>query len=299
MKDTSSKNRLWIAILACAIGIFLVIGTPLLVQLSLERILIELLEVVKDRPQFASGLTLFSLFYPLWRALGFVAGITLLVITPSIYKGEEWTWPVALAAFSIPAVGGMFMFLPYISWVGGFPLPMVISWVGLLGFWGIIFLRHAERIEKWALFFSLTFIGMLSTHAFTIGIGAQRMLLTRPYKPLFAGLEMWILTWVGEVNWICFIMLMISIPLLAMRKRSGWYLALISAIAILVIDAPTQFIRTKTLDYLYGSLLAIGVLFFIALPVFKQALIGERRNGREEEIDIEEEAGVEQVAPAT
>lgn len=299
MKDTSSKNRLWIAILACAIGIFLVIGTPLLVQLSLERILIELLEVVKDRPQFASGLTLFSLFYPLWRALGFVAGITLLVITPSIYKGEEWTWPVALAAFSIPAVGGMFMFLPYISWVGGFPVPMVISWVGLLGFWGIIFLRHAERIEKWALFFSLTFIGMLSTHAFTIGIGAQRMLLTRPDKPLFAGLEMWILTWVGEVNWICFIMLMISIPLLAMRKRSGCYLALISAIAILVIDAPTQFIRTKTLDYLYGSLLAIGVLFFIALPVFKQALIGERRNGREEEIDIEEEAGVEQVAPAT
>lgn len=299
MKDTSSKNRLWIAILAGAIGLFLVIGAPLLVQLSLERVLIELLEVVKDRPQFTSGLGLFSLFYPLWRALGFVAGIVLLVITPSIYKGEDWTFPVALAAFSIPAVGGMFMFLPYISWVGGFPVPMVISWVGLLGFWGIIFLRHAERVEKWALFFSLTFLGMLSTHAFTLGIGAQRMLLTRPDIPLFAGLEMWILTWVGEVNWICFILLMISIPLLAMRKRSGWYLALIAAIAILVIDAPTQIIRTKTLDYLYGSLLAIAVLFFINLPVFKQALIGVRRIRREVETDIEEEAGVEQVAPAT
>ena len=299
MKDTPSKNRLWIAILAGVIGLFLVIVAPLLTQLSLERILVELLEVVKDRPQFTSGLALFSLFYPVWRALGFVAGIVLLVITPAIYKGEEWTWPVALAAFSIPAVGGMFMFLPYISWVGGFPLPMVISWVGLLGFWGIIFLRHAARIEKWALFFSLTFIGMLSTHAFTIGIGAQRMLLTRPDRPLFAGLEMWILTWVGEVNWICFILLMISIPLLAMRKRSGWYLAFIAAIAILVIDAPTQIIRTKTLDYLYGSLLAIGVLFFISLPVFKQALIGERLSAKEEESPIEEEAGVEQVAPAT
>ena len=299
MKDTPSKTRLWIAILAGTIGLFLVIGAPLLVQLSLERILVELLEVVKERPQFTSGLSLFSLFYPLWRALGFVAGIVLLVITPAIYKGEEWTWPVALAAFSIPAVGGMFMFLPYISWVDGFPMPMIISWVGLLGFWGIIFLRHAARIEKWALFFSLTFIGMLSTHAFTIGIGAQRMLLTRPDKPLFAGLEMWILTWVGEVNWICFIMLMIAIPLLAMRKRSGWYLALISAIAILVIDAPTQLIRTKTLDYLYGSLLAIGVLFFINLPAFKQALIGERLSSKVEESSIEEEAGIEQVAPAT
>jgi hypothetical protein len=277
----------------------LVIGAPLLVQFSLERILIELLEMVKDRPQFTSGLALFSLFFPLWRAIGFIAGITLLVSTPSIYKGEEWTWPVALVAFSIPAVGGMFMFLPYISWVDGFPVPMVISWVGLLGFWSIIFLRHTGRIEKWALFFSLTFIGMLATHAFTIGVGAQRMLLTRPDRPLFAGLEMWILTWVGEVNWICFVMLMISIPLLAMRKRSGWYLALIGAIAILVIDAPTQIIRTKTLDYLYGSLLAIGVLFFINLPVFKQALIGERRFDRGEEAAIEEKAGVEKVAPAT
>ena len=299
MKDTPSKTRMWIAILAGVIGLFLVIGAPLLTQISLERILVELLEVVKDRPQFTSGLALFSLFYPVWRALGFVAGIALLVIIPAIYKGEEWTWPVALAAFSIPAVGGMFMFLPYISWVGGFPLPMVISWVGLLGFWGIIFLRHGTRIEKWSLFFSLTFIGMLSTHAFTIGIGAQRMLLTRPDRPLFAGLEMWILTWVGEVNWICFIMLMIAIPLLAMRKRSGWYLALISAVAILVIDAPTQLIRTKTLDYLYGSLLAIGVLFFINLPAFKQALIGERLSSKVEESSIEEEAGIEQVAPAT
>jgi hypothetical protein len=125
------------------------------------------------------------------------------------------------------------------------------------------------------------------------------MLLTRPEQPLFAGLEMWILTWVGEVNWICVFMLMLSIPLLAMRKRRGWYLALVAAIAILVIDAPTQIIRTKTLDYLYGSLLAIGVLFFINLPAFKQALIGERLSGKEEKSSIEEEAGIEQVAPTT
>jgi len=299
MKDTSSKNRLWIAIVAGAVGIFLIIIAPLLVQLSLERVITELLEVVKDRPQFTSGFALFSLFYPVWRALGFVAGIALLVITPAIYKGEEWTFPVALTAFSVAAVGGMFMFLPYISWVGGFPLPMVISWVGLLGFWAIIFLRKSERVEKWALFFSLTFIGMLSTHAFTLGIGAQRMLMTRPERPLYSGLEMWILTWVGEVNWICVVLLMLSIPLLAMRKKSGWYLALIAAIAILVIDAPTQIIRTKTLDYLWGSLLAIGVLFFINLPAFKQALIGERPNGKEEQTPIEEEAGVDQVVPAT
>jgi uncharacterized membrane protein len=63
MKDTSSKKRLWIALIAGAVGLFLVIVAPLLVQFSLERVLIELLKVVKDRPQFSSGLALFKLFW--------------------------------------------------------------------------------------------------------------------------------------------------------------------------------------------------------------------------------------------
>jgi hypothetical protein len=84
MKDTSSKNRLWIAIIAGAVGLFLVIVAPLLVQLSLERVLTELLEVITDRPQFTSGLALFNLFYPIWRALGFVAiGVLFFINLPA------------------------------------------------------------------------------------------------------------------------------------------------------------------------------------------------------------------------
>jgi hypothetical protein len=53
----------------------------------------------------------------------------------------------------------------------------------------------------------------------------------------------------------------------------GWWLAFIGAIAILAIDAPTQFIRTKTLDYLYGSFLSLGVLFFLVVPFFRRHLL--------------------------
>jgi hypothetical protein len=67
-------------------------------------------------------------------------------------------------------------------------------------------------------------------------------------------------------------MLLISIPLLALRRSSGWWLAFLAALAILVIDAPTQFVRTKTLDYLYGSLLSSGLLLWLSLPAFKTRL---------------------------
>jgi len=266
MKESSNNARTWMAVLAILVGVFCVIIAPVITQTSLERVLTELMVVAKDKPQYSSGLPIFGLFYPVWRAVIFIAGIALLAIAAKIYQGEEWTYPVALTAYAMPSIGGMFMFLPYISWVGGFPLPMVISWVGLVGFAATILLRAGKRSKKLIELGTMVFIGMLATHSFTLGIGSQRMLMVRPGKPLFEGLEYWILTWVGEVDWIATLMLIIAIPLLALRKASGWWLALIATLAILAIDAPTQVIRTATLDYLYGALLALGALFFLFLP---------------------------------
>lgn len=273
--ETSQNIRTLLAILAVLIGLFLVAIAPGLVQTSLERVLESLLEIIKDRPQFESGIALFSFFYPFWRAVGFVAGVTLLVISPAIYRGEDWTPAAALVAYAVPSISGMFMFLPYVSWVGGFPLPMVISWVGLLGFWTMLLLRKSERAEKAVDFLVYTFMGMLATHSFTLGIGSLRMLNTRPEKPLFAGLEWWLLTVVGEVDWIATAMLIVAIPLLSLRKRAGWWLALIAGTSVLLIDAYTQIVRTRTMDYLYGALLALGLVLFLLIPGFKRRLLRE------------------------
>jgi len=264
-------------IIAVVVGFFMLLVAPILVQISLEALLNELLIVVVTQPQFSSGITLFSLFYPLWRAIGYVAGIVLLAIVPSIYKGKEWTMKVELTAYAVPAVSGMFMFLPYISFVGGFPIPMIISFVGLLGFWSVfLFHKYDSLFEKIVNIITYTFIGMLATHAFVIGIGAQRMLLTRAAAPLFDGLEWWILTLSGEVNWIAVLMLFGSIPLMAERKENGWWLALFAALTIVTINIPTQIIRTKTLDYLIGALLAAGLLAL--LLIFKDRLIDENQS---------------------
>lgn len=276
MKDTPQKNRTIMSVVAILIGLLMVAVIPFIVQTSLERVLTDLtIHIEAGNPAFSSGLKLFDLFYPVWRAIIFVAGIALILISQEIRKGEEWTYPLAMALLALPAIGGMFMFLPYISWVEGFPIPLLISFIGLAGYWSFIFLRKAEIIQKLTLFGALTFIGMLCTHAFTIGIGAQRTMMTRPGHPMYKDFTWWLFNWAGEVNWVAVILLFISIPLLAVSKRKGWWLAVIGSTAILAIDVFTQIYRMKTWDYLYGSLLALGVLLFTVLPYFKKHLLRE------------------------
>jgi len=276
MKETSQKNRTIMSVVAIVIGLLMAAVIPFIVQTALERVLTDLIiHIDAGNPTFTSGPKLFDLFYPVWRAIIFVAGIALILISQEIRKGEEWTYPVAMALLALPAIGGFFMFLPYISWVEGFPIPLFISAIGLTGYWSFIFLRKAETMQKWTLFGALTFIGMLCTHAFTIGIGAQRTMMTRPGHPMYQDFSWWLFNWAGEVNWVAVILLFISIPLLAVGKRKGWWLAVIGTTAILAIDAFTQYFRMKTWDYLYGSLLALGVLLFTVLPYFKKHLIRE------------------------
>ena len=51
------------------------------------------------------------------------------------------------------------------------------------------------------------------------------------------------------------------------------------------MDAPTQVIRstmtdTTSLDYLYGTLLSIGLLFSLLFPKFRQALVSETQESQ-------------------
>ncbi len=276
MQETPQKNRTIMAVIAVVIGLLMAYLIPFLTQTSLERVLVGLMvHIDAGNPAFSSGLPLFDFFYPIWRAVIFVAGAALIVISWEIKKGTEWTYPLAISLFALPAIGGMFMFLPYVSWVDGFPLPLTIAVIGLTGYFSFIFLRKAELAEKLTRFGALTFLGMLATHAFTIGIGAQRTMWTRPMHPLYKDFSWWLFNWVGEANWVAVLLIFGAIPLLALGKKKGWWFAVTGSIAILMINVPTQFIRTKTLDYLYGALLAAGTLVFMFVPYLKKHLLDE------------------------
>jgi hypothetical protein len=280
MENTSKPVRLILAILAVIVGLFMVTMVPFLIQTSLDRILSALIQVSADKPAYASGILLFSYAFPLYRGLIFVGGIAQLLLACPIYQGRKWTYPVALLAAAFPSAGGMFMFMPYVSFVDGFPIPMIISFVGLIFFWSLILLRKVDKWVKWGQFLALTFAGMLTTHAFIVGIGNLRMLLTRPEKPFYNGPGWWVLAWSQPIQWICVILLFIAIYQIAAQKFSGWWLALVSVTSLAAIDIPMQIIRltmtdSTSWDYSFGLPMIIGLLFTLLFPRFKAALVSQ------------------------
>ena len=280
MNDTSHSNRLILSILAVIVGLFMITIAPFLIQTSLERVISALRIVSAEKPAYASGIPLFSYAFPLYRGLIFIGGIALLLLARPIYRGEEWTYPVALLASAFPSAGGMFMFMPYVSFVDGFPVPMAVSIAGLIFFWSFILLRNVDKWVKWGQFLALTFAGMLTTHAFIVGIGNLRTLMTRPDKPMYSGLGTWVLAWSQPIQWICVILLFIAIYQIAARKYSGWWLALVSVISLTAIDVPMQIIRltmtdSTALDYTYGMPVMLGMFIVLLMPQFKNALIAE------------------------
>jgi len=280
MKETSQSKRSILAILAVIVGLFMIMIAPFLIQTSLERVVTELQIVSAEKPAYASGIPLFSYAFPLYRGLIFIGGIALLLLARPIYRGEEWTFPVALLASAFPSAGGMFMFMPYVSFVDGFPIPMAVSIVGLIFFWSLILLRNVDKWVKWGQFLALTFAGMLTTHAFIVGIGNLRTLMTRPEKPMYNGLGTWVLAWSQPIQWICVILLFIAIYQIAARKYSGWWLALVSVTSLTAIDVPMQIIRltmtdSTALDYTYGMPVMLGMFIVLLMPKFKNALIHE------------------------
>lgn len=280
MKETSQSNRLILAILAVVVGLFMVVVAPFVIQTSLERVLVELIKVCAEKPAYTSGILLFSLTFPLYRGLSFIGGIALILLARPIYRGEEWTYPVGLLASAFPSVGGMFMLMPYVSFVDGFPLPMIVSFVGLSFFWPFILLRKVDKWIKWGQFLALSFAGMLATHAFIVGTGNLRTLLTHPGKPMYKGVGTWVLAWSQPIQWICVILLFLAIYKIAERKLAGWWLALVAVTSLAAIDIPMQIIRlviakSTSFDYSYGLPFIIGLFFTLLYPKFKKVLIAE------------------------
>ncbi len=115
MNETPQKNRTIMSIIAIVVGLLMVAVIPFIVQTSLENVLTDLIiHIEAGNPAFSSGIPLFDLFYPVWRAVIFVAGAALIVISQEIKKGEEWTYPLAIALFALPAIGVLiFTMLPF------------------------------------------------------------------------------------------------------------------------------------------------------------------------------------------
>lgn len=226
-------------------------------------------------PLLAYTVWLVSFFFPFWSTMSLIAGITLLVIALPLYRSERWTRGLALLCLAVPSIGGAYMIVPWMNFIGGgFPPAITIMTVGLIPYFTILLAEKVDMTQKAVDFFVFLMLGVTAAENFANGHAAFRILYGHPARPLFAeGIAItyfgWLALWVGMGLCIA------AIYLLGEKKVSGWYAGLTGGLVTMVASAATHYVRHATNDYLYGALMGLSIVVMLLIPVFKQRLLIE------------------------
>ena len=219
---------------------------------------------------------LVSFFFPFWSTMSVVAGIVLLVLALPLYRGERWTRGLALLCLAVPSIGGAYMVVPWMNFIGsaqgGFPPAVTIMMIGLIPYFAILLFDKANLSQKTVDFLVFLMLGVTAAENFANGHAAFRILFGHPKRPLFAeGIAItyfgWLALWVGMALCIA------AIYLLGEKKMSGWYAGLIGGLITLIASGATHYVRHTTNDYLYGALMGLSVVVMLLIPFFKQRLV--------------------------
>ena len=229
-------------------------------------------------PLLAYTVWLVSFFFPFWSTFSLIAGIVLLVIALPLFRGERWTRGLALLCLAIPSIGGAYMVVPWMNFIGsaqgGFPPAVAIMTIGLIPYFAILLAEKVDLTQKVVDFLVFLMLGVTAAEDFANGHAAFRILFGHPARPLFAeGIAItyfgWLALWVGMAFCIA------AIYLLGEKKASGWYAGIIGGLVTLVASGATHYVRHATNDYLYGSLMGLSIVVMLLIPLFKQRLLTE------------------------
>jgi hypothetical protein len=221
---------------------------------------------------------LVSFFFPFWGTMSVIAGLALLVIALPLYKGEDWARGLSLLCLSIPSMGGAYMIVPWMNFVGtaegGFPPAVIIMTIGLIPYFAILLADIGDKTQKIVDFFVFLMLGVCSAESFANGHAAFRILYGHPSRPQFGeGIAITYFGWLGL--WISAGLTIAAIYLLGNRKSSGWYAAIIGGLIAMVVSGTTHYVRHATIDYLLGSLMGLSIVVMLLIPVFKARLLNK------------------------
>ena len=278
-----SKTVIWIVLIAAFLMIVFVpfssfnMVNPIL-ELQLERI--EQFKADGNAKWHLLTLTtwLVSFFFPFWGTMTVLAGIALLVIVKPLYNGESWARGAALLALSFPSIGGAYMIVPWMNFVGtkygGFPPAVATMMIGLIPFFAILLMDKGDNKQKMVDFLAFLAMGVTASYSFANGHAAFRVLYGHPKRPMFA--EGIAITFVGFIGlWMAWWFLSAAIYQLGNRKESGWYLMLIGGAFAMFAGFATGVVRYATVDYYLNGFLGLGTMVFALIPLFKERLLKE------------------------
>jgi hypothetical protein len=282
--STSRQVRLAVVSLIVLAAILMIVWVPFIgfdmsnpiVNAQQARIEKFTAEGNPQAPLLAYTVWLVSFFFPFWSTMSVIAGLALLVIALPLYRGERWTRGLALLCLAVPSIGGAYMIVPWMNFVGstqgGFPPAVIIMTIGLIPYFALLLAENVERNQKIVDFLVFLMLGVTAAENFANGHAAFRILFGHPARPLFAeGIAItffgWLALWVGMGLCIA------AIYLLGEKKMSGWYAGMIGGLVTLVASGATHYVRHATNDYLYGALMGLSIVVMLVIPFFKQRLI--------------------------
>ena len=286
--QTSNQVRLIVTAVVVIFAILMIVAVPLIansmvnpiVQGQLDRTAQFKAQGTPEGNNQAALLGpapwLVTFFFPFWATLAFIAGFALLVIAKNFYRGEAWTRGFALLMFAIPSIGGAYMLVPWINFVGsvkgGFPPAVLIMAIGLIPYFTVLLASKGHLLQKVVDFLVFLMLGVTAAESFSNGHASFRVLYGHPKRPLIVDdiAVLW-LSWLGL--WIGAALLIATIYLLANRKVSGWYIGMIGGLSVLVASGVTHYFRHATNDYLYGALMGLSVVVLLVIPLFKKRLL--------------------------
>lgn len=275
----STKSYHIIAIVALIFGLFAAIVTPLLIEATYQVLTTTIVPLIPIDPE----LTLAPGFITTWffaiRGIDVVAGITLVVISYNIWKGESWTYPIAVSCISLPTILGVLTTLPYLVHVGGPPPAMIVIVLGLVSYFIVLLLKRGDKLEKIARLVVFTLLGITAGQINVLVMHGIKGIFDNPDAPLLIDPKNAIYGFEVPLNLIGMLMFIIAIPLLATdnpkRRTLGWFFGVIGGIAVVIANFPTHFIRLVTNDFLLAGILGAALTISLLIPAFKSRLIGK------------------------
>jgi hypothetical protein len=289
LPETPRRTRLIIVIVMVVAALLIIVVEPLLVKQILPPIIqgqqtryekmsasdnpedLVKAELIKDTPY------LVSFFYPFWMGMGVVGAIIVLVIARAYYRNEKWARGVALLCFAFPSMGGAYMLVPAINFTGFGTYviyAMIIALLGLIPYFTILLAEKSDMMQRVVNFFVFLFLGVQGAHSFSNAHAALRVQWMHPARPAWPP-GTWVL-WLGpQTMWWGTIALILAILFLGLRKKAGWYLALIGGLVTMVTNFWIHLVRGTTSDYILGGSLGLIIVVLALIPAFKQRLFDE------------------------
>ncbi len=274
------------AIIALVIGLFIVFVAPGLYDTTMDTLILK-----QSKQTTALNAGHLSRFYvgAVYSGLEMLVGLALIAISTALYARKKWAWPTAMALLSIPAMVNGYIGLGWLENLKRFPPAYITFFLSLLAFWVFIFLKENDKRTKGVTFWVFTLLGMLGSQGFMLFPHALRVILKSPANALLDPAAA-VLKRTGPIMFLIVILAGLAIWKLAQRKESGWYMALMTALMMVIGAFPAHYARPlvaslvpkKTLaasvftsTYWMAGLQGIILVVLLLLPAFKAALYDE------------------------